>query len=303
MKTIILGHMNPDADSILSAIALEDLLTKRGIDCQAFAQGSPAKDAQWVLDKFGFSAPEIISSVANRDVFLVDTTIVAQMPADIKQANIVGIVDHHKLGEITSSGPIEAWIRPVGCCGTIIKEMYDYYNIKIPEKIAGLLLSAILNDTVIFKSPTTTDLDTKACQKLAKIAKISDIESYGKEMFIIKSDVNSPADKLLFRDYKEYEINGKKTGIGQLELIDLNTIESKKNSLIAEMKKIKAEKKLDAVILMLTDIMKEGTELLVVADDVEFVEKALETKITDNKSTWLQGVLSRKKQIIPPLMG
>ena len=121
-------------------------------------------------------------------------------------------------------------------------------------------------------------------------------------MFVVKSDVNSPADKLLFRDYKEYEIKNKNIGIGQLELIDLNTIENKKNDLIIEMKKIKNEKKLDAVVLMLTDIMKEGTELLVVADDVEFIEKALKTKITNNKSTWLPGVLSRKKQIIPPLM-
>ena len=302
MKTVILGHMSPDADSILSAIAMQDLMTKRGMDCQAYAQGKPTLDTQWVLDKFGFDAPEIIASVKERDVVLVDTTNTTELPKDINEATIKMVVDHHNLGQITTSSPLEMWVRPVGCCGTIIKEIYESDGQEIPEKIAGILLAAILNDTLIFKSPTTTPADTKAAKGLAKIAKIDDLVAFGREMFVIKSNVDDTPENLLFRDFKNKDINGKSFGIGQLELMGLDTIESKKSALLEEMKKAKEEKEFHTVILMLTDLIDKGTELLVVSNDEAMIEKAFNTKIENNISVFLEGVLSRKKQISPPLM-
>lgn len=302
METIILGHMNPDTDSILSAIALQDLMTKRGVLCKAFAQGNPTPDAQWALDTFGFATPEIISSVKEKNVILVDTTETEQLPEDINQATITMVVDHHKLGKITTAHPFEAWIRPVGCSATIVKEIYDAYAIAIPKNIAGIMLAAILNDTVIFKSPTTTPTDIKTAKELACIAEIDDIEDFGKQMFIVKSNLNDTPQNLLFRDFKNFDIHGKSFGIGQLELIDLKSVEPKTEDLLDAMNQVKKEKSLETVILVLTDIMKEGSELLVTSDDVSFIEKTFKTKITNGKSDWLSGVMSRKKQIIPALM-
>jgi len=214
-------------------------------------------------------------------------------------ATILGIYDHHKLGDITTAAPLECWIRPVGCSNTVIKEAYDYYGVEIPKDIAGMMLCAILSDTVIFKSPTCTKIDTKIVKELAKIAEIEDYKALGMEMFIVKSAVQgATARELTTRDYKEFEMGGSKLGVGQLEVVDLSVFDDMKDDLFADMKKLKEEGGLHSVIILLTDIMKEGSQLLVVSDDVSKVESAFECKLEDSQ-VWLDGVLSRKKQVIP----
>ena len=165
MSAWILGHKNPDSDSIVSAIACADLYRQRGLDVVAVAQGKPAPETAFILDRFGLTAPEVISSVAGRDVYLVDFSDKAQAPADIDECHLKGIVDHHKLGDVTSSSPIEAVIMPVGCTCTILARMYDYLGLTIPASVAGAMLCAILSDTVIFKSPTCTQADKEAAAK------------------------------------------------------------------------------------------------------------------------------------------
>jgi manganese-dependent inorganic pyrophosphatase len=211
----------------------------------------------------------------------------------------LGIVDHHKLGDITTSTPLECWIRPVGCSNTIIKEMYEYHNIEIPKDIAGMMLCAILSDTVIFKSPTCTKMDTKACKELAEIAGIEDYKALGMEMFIVKSAVTGATPReLTTRDYKEFAMGSEKVGVGQLEVVDLSVFDSIKDDLFDDLKKLKDEGSLHTAILLLTDIMREGSQILVVSDDESKVEKAFDVKL-ENSQAWLDGVLSRKKQIIP----
>ncbi len=298
MATLVIGHMNPDTDSIISAIAVADLYTKRGMEAKAVAQGAPTPETEFVLAKFGLSAPEVVDSVADQKVALVDFSDLAQGPKGLDSAEVVGIVDHHKLGDVTTSGPLEIWTWPVGCTGTVIKGMYDFYGIEVPKGIAGGMLCAILSDTVMFKSVTCTEADKKAVDALAKICGITDIMALGMEMFKVKSAVEGASMKdLVFRDYKDFDMNGNKVGIGQLEVVDLSMLDSVKDGLYEEITSVKSEGR-HSVFLLLTDIMKEGSEMLIVSDDPSVVEKAFGAKV-EGRSVWLDGVMSRKKQVVP----
>lgn len=299
MGALVTGHMNPDTDSIISAIAATDLYSKRGFDVSAAAQGKPVPETEFVLNKFGLSAPGVITDVAGKEIFLVDFSDLAQAPAGMDSATVKGIVDHHKLGDVTTSSPLEAWIWPVGCTCTVIKNMYDFYNVEIPAPIAGGMLCAILSDTVIFKSPTCTDLDKKAAEDLAKICGVTDLKALGMEMFKVKSAVDGTSMRdLVFRDYKDFDMDGKKVGIGQLEVVDLAILDNVKDGLIEEIALVKEEGQRHSVFLLLTDIMKEGSEMLIISDDPSVVEDAFDVKC-EGKSVWLPGVMSRKKQVVP----
>lgn len=299
MSALVLGHMNPDTDSIIAAIATADLYKKRGLDVTPAAQGAPTPESKFVLEKFGLAAPEVVSDVAGKNVYLVDFSDLAQAPKGMDSATVLGIVDHHKLGDVTTASPLEAWIWPVGCTGTVIASMYKFYGVEIPKAIAGGLLCAILSDTVIFKSPTCTEQDKKAVEELAKIAGVADVTALGMEMFKVKSAVDgTPMRDLVFRDYKDFDMGGKKVGIGQLEVVDLSILDGVKDGLRAEIAKVKAEKGNHSVFLLLTDIMKEGSEMLIVSDDASVVEKAFGVA-PKGDSVWLDKVMSRKKQVVP----
>ena len=298
MSILVLGHKNPDTDSIIAAISAAHLYRERGIDAEAAAQGAPAPETEFVLTRFGLEAPKIVDSVADREVYLVDYSDLGQAPADFAKCKLLGIVDHHKLGDVTSDYPLECWIQPVGCANTVLKVMYDFYGVAVPKAIAGGMLCAILSDTVLFKSPTCTEADKKAAKELAAIAGVDDIEALGMEMFKAKSNLNASPRDLIFRDFKDFDMGGKKVGIGQLELISLAMVTPElKASLKAELAVVKAEGRHSA-ILVLTDIMKEGSELLVASDEADKVIDALKA---DRATMWMPGVMSRKKQVVPPL--
>jgi manganese-dependent inorganic pyrophosphatase len=299
MATYIFGHTTPDSDSIVGAISLSYLKNQLGEDTLPSRQGELNPESRWILEKFGYEAPLLKTSYANEDVYLIDFSDLAQAPKDILEANILGIVDHHKLGDITTSTPLECWIRPIGCSNTIVKQMFDYYNIAIPKALAGMMMCAILSDTVIFKSPTCTKEDTKACKELAQIAGIENYKELGVEMFIVKSDVlNATPRQLIERDFKDFNMNEYKVGVGQLEVVDLSVFDEMKEDLKAEMQTMKEEGGRAAMLLLLTDIMKMGSQLLVIADEPQRVEAAFDVTLVENEA-WLEGVLSRKKQIIP----
>jgi len=298
MSALVLGHMNPDTDSIVAALAVADLYKKLGKDVKACAQGKPTPESEFVLNKFGLAAPEVVSDVAGQDIYLVDFSDLAQAPKGMDSANVLGIVDHHKLGDVTTSSPLLCWIWPAGCSCTVIKNMYDFYGVEIPAGIAGAMLCAILSDTVIFKSVTCTEDDKKAVADLKKIAGVADEKALGLEMFKVKSALEGATmDELLHRDYKDFNMNGHKIGIGQLEVVDLSMLEPYRKGLQEEMAKVKADGR-EGVFLLLTDIMKEGSDMLMVTDDESIVEKAFGKKPAD-QHVWLDGVMSRKKQVVP----
>ena len=299
MSVYVFGHKNPDSDTVCSAIALADLKSKLGVTSTAVAQGELPPETKFILEKFGVAAPAVKTAYAGEKVFLVDTSDLAQLPEDIKQAEVLGIVDHHKLGDLTTSSPLECWIWPVGCTATVLTAMYKYNGVEIPKAIAGIMLCAILSDTVIFKSPTCTPADKEAAAALGKIAGIADLAALGMEMFKVKSAVEgTPARELVLRDYKDFNMNGTKVGIGQLEVVDLSILDAVKGDLAADIKALKAEKGNHSVFLLLTDIMKEGSEILIASDDASVVEKAFGVKPADGKA-WLPKVMSRKKDVVP----
>ncbi|MGB6328266.1 MAG: manganese-dependent inorganic pyrophosphatase [Halarcobacter sp.] len=293
------GHTTPDSDSICSAISLSYLLNKIGREAIPARQGPVSPETQFILDKFGFEAPLLKTEFAGCELFITDYSDRGQAPKDLDEATVVGIVDHHKLGDITTSAPLECWIRPVGCTNTIVKEMYDYHGVEIPANIAGVMLCAILSDTVIFKSPTCTDIDIKTVRELAEIAGVEDFAALGMEMFTVKSAVAGvPVRELILRDYKPFDMHGNDVGIGQLEVIDLSLFDNIKAELQADLDALREENNLHTACLILTDIIKEGSEVLVSSKDTSIFEKAFDIKLEDGK-VWLDGCLSRKKQIIP----
>ena len=301
MPNYVVGHKIPDSDSICSAIALSHLKTTLGEETVPARLGELSPETMFILDKFGFEQPEFKTSYAGEGVYIVDHSDIVLAPDDIDQATILGIIDHHKLGDLTTNTPLEIWVRPVGCTNTIIKMMYDFHHVEIPKNIAGAMMCAILSDTVIFKSPTCTTADIKCVEALAEIAGIEDFKELGMDMFRVKSAVEgTPIRDLVMRDFKDFNMNGNKVGIGQLEVIDLAVFDDMKADLAADIVKLKAEGERHSVLLLLTDIMKEGSELLVVSDNEELTQQAYGKTTTDGK-VWLDGVLSRKKQIVPQL--
>ena len=299
MATYVFGHTNPDSDSIVGAISLSYLKNQLGEECIPTRQGEISAETEFILNKFGGVKPELKTSYAGEDVYIIDFSDYGQAPKDIKEATIKGIVDHHKLGDIITSTPLECWIRPIGCSNTVVYEMYKSFDVEIPKDIAGMMMLAILSDTVIFKSPTCTKVDTKAVKELAAIAGIEDYKALAMEMFIVKSAVDgASARELNTRDYKPFDMNGSKVGVNQLEMIDISALDDRKEELLEDMAKMKQEEGLHTVITLLTDIMKEGSQILVVSDDTSKVEDAFNIKL-ENSQAWLDGVLSRKKQIIP----
>lgn len=303
MTICVVGHSNPDTDSVTAAIGLAALLNAQGKEAKACMQTNADDlnpESKMVLDRFGLATPEELKDAAGKTVALVDFSDVAQAPANIGDAEVVTIVDHHKIGDVTTSSPILFRNEPVGCTGTVLNKMFKDAGITIPKDVAGGMLSAILSDTVNFKSPTCTDEDKAAVAELKKIAGVDDTEELFMAMLKAKSSVDGvPAKDLLFRDYKDFDMKGNKVGVGQLELATLDQVAAIRDDLLAAMKEVKADGR-HSVLLMLTDVVKEGTDLVVVSDDASIVEGAFSGKL-EGTSMWVDGMMSRKKQTVPNL--
>lgn len=303
MSICVVGHTNPDTDSVAAAISYANFLKAQGQDAVACMQtdaNSLNPESKTLLARFGLTAPEQIKDAEGKKIALVDHSDIIQAPANIMKAELVAIVDHHKIGDVTTNSPIFFYAQPVGCTCTVLNEMYKTAGIAIPKNIAGIMLAAILSDTVNFKSPTCTPADKAACADLAKVAGVSNMDELFMEMLKAKSSVDGiPARDLLFRDYKDFDMKGNKVGVGQLELATLDQVAAIRADLYKEMEKVKSEGR-HSVLLMLTDVVKEGTDLMVISDDASIIEKAFNNKLAGN-SMWISGMMSRKKQTIPNL--
>jgi len=296
---IVLGHQNPDCDSLCSAIGLASLFNKMGKTATPALQGEPNPEALFLLEQSGLPQPEIRTEVAGEEIFIVDYSDWGQGTADMKKAHILGIVDHHKLGDITTSAPLECWIWPVGCSATIVYNMYKFNNHTPDAPVAKMMMGAIISDTVNFQGPTCTDIDVVAAKELAEIAGVEDIQAFAEAQFEAKSDIKSvPAAELILRDQKVFEMAGEKLAIGQLELTSLDTALTKKDEMLAEMEKLQAAKGYHSTIVLLTDINKLDTVAIIVSKDADKVAKSLNSSVANNTFD-LPGVVSRKKQIIP----
>jgi manganese-dependent inorganic pyrophosphatase len=304
MTVQVFGHKSPDTDSTGSPIVWAWYLNEiKGVAAAPKLLGEPNTEAAFVLKRWNLDKPEIISGVdAGAPVVIVDTNNPAELPANINDADIQAIIDHHKLvGGLETKGPIDITVRPLACTATIMLDLMGDDAAKMPEAIKGAALSCILSDTLEFRSPTTTDHDRAVAEKLAAELGI-DIPSYASELFEAKSDVSAFSDAELLRmDSKEYTVDGKEFRVSVLETTSPKLVLDRKDSLMASMVDVAAEDGADQVLLFVVDILNEEATLLVPNDLVKTVaEKSFGATVTGD-TVVLPGIMSRKKQIIPNL--
>lgn len=303
MTTLIFGHKSPDTDSTGSPLIWEWFLNETGIDAKAALLGTPNTEATFVAKEWGVDLPEVIDDVKDdQSCVIVDTNNPAELPANINNADVLAIIDHHKLaGGLETKNPINITIRPLACTATIMHQMMGATAKKMPKSIKGLMLSCILSDTLAFRSPTTTAMDKDLAEKLAKELKVN-IEEYAGEMFAAKSDVSAFSEAELLRmDSKEYAVGGKKFRVSVLETTSPKAVLDRKDALVKAMPDVAKEDGVDQVLLFVVDILNEEATLLVPNDLTKTVaEKSFDAKV-DGDTVVLPGIMSRKKQIIPAL--
>lgn len=298
----VVGHKSPDTDSVAAAISYANLKNQLGMPeiYVPAAAGTINAETKFVLDHFSVPVPETITDGKGKKIVLVDHNEVGQAVENIKEATILEVIDHHKIGDITTPNPIFFHNEPVGSTATIVSAMYDQHKVPISREMAGVMISAILSDTVLFKSPTCTAKDKEEVAKLAKITG-EDFQEYGIAMLTAKSDISSKtAMDIVKGDYKHFDFAGTKAGVGQIEVMDLSVLAPRKKDILETMEKVRKDEGLSFVLIMLTDVMKEASDLLFVGSPVDKFEKAFAGKM-ENNSIYKKGVLSRKKQVIPPL--
>ncbi|PKF76646.1 manganese-dependent inorganic pyrophosphatase [Vibrio sp. vnigr-6D03] len=296
---LVVGHKNPDTDSICSAIVTAELLKARGLEAKGIRQGEINRETQHVLEVAGADQPELRTSVAGENIWLVDYTDLAQAPDDIGEAEILGIVDHHRLGDVMTVNPLEAWIWPVGCTCTILFALFKMEDTEITKPLAIMMMSAILSDTVGFASPTCTQKDKDAVYALAEIAGVDDVDTFIKDLLIAKTNIEGlSAAELVEKDLKAYPFNGRDVVVGQVELATLEQVDGMIEGLEADLERRCSEEGLAFAAVMLTDITTSQTRLLYKG---EWAEKLV--KHEKDGILMMENTLSRKKQGWPWLQG
>lgn len=300
-KILVFGHQNPDTDAIGAAIAFAHLQNELGKDTEAVALGTPSEETQYALDYFNVVAPRVVEAAgAGADVMLVDHNEFQQSISDIAEANILSVVDHHRIANFETANPLYYRAEPVGCTSTIVLKMYKEAGISIPKEVAGMMVSAIISDTLLFKSPTCTPEDIQAAKELAELSEI-DLDSYGLDMLKAGTKLSDKsAEVLLDLDAKSFPMNDKNVRIAQINTVDLDEVMSRQTELEAAMELACKTEGYDLFILVVTNILDSDSELLVFGEPKEKVEEAFGTKLVNNRAL-LKGVVSRKKQVVPQL--
>lgn len=301
-KTLIFGHKNPDTDTICSALAYADLKNKLGLEAEAVRLGEVNGETQYALDYFGVVAPRLVETVANEvsKVILVDHNERQQSVSDIDQVQVTEVIDHHRIANFETSQPLYYRAEPVGCTATILNKLYKENNVEISKPIAGLMLSAIISDSLLFKSPTCTDQDVAAAEELAAIAGV-DAKVYGLDMLKAGADLSKKTiAQLLTLDAKEFQMGNSKVEIAQVNTVDVNDVLAKQEELEAAISANVQEKNLDLFLFVITDILNNDSVALAIGEKADAVERAYGVQLIEKKAL-LKGVVSRKSQIVPVL--
>ena len=299
VETFVFGHKSPDSDSITSSLVMTNLEKELGnSEAKAYRLGNINKETEFILDYLGMEAPELLESVEDgANVILVDHNSPAESVDNLENANILKVVDHHKLA-LETSYPLFLRFEPVGCTETILCKLYEENDVEITKEIATLMVSAIISDTLLLKSPTTTEDDKIAVEKLAEIAEIN-AEEYGLEMLKAGTDLSSfTIDEILALDAKQIDFKDVKSIVNQVNTADISDVMAMKDDLEAGMNKIIEEEDLDLFMLLITDIVNSNSQVIALGKDASLVEKAYGVILEDN-TVLLEGVVSRKKQVVP----
>ena len=297
-KTLVFGHKNPDTDTICSSIVMADLQKKlNGKEIIPCRLGNINEETNYALEYFNVEVPELLEKVEEQqDVILVDHNEFSQSVDGIENARIIEVVDHHRINNFQTAEPLFYYAQPVGCTSTILFEMYKTNKLDIEPAIAGLMLSAIISDTLLLKSPTTTEKDIKAVKELAQIANV-DIDIYGLEMLKAGTNLDKYTEsELINLDAKKIEKEDNKYIIAQVNTVSIPDVLKRKAKLEEEIKKEIENKGLSLFIFVITDIVNSNSEAIVLGNRTDAISKTYE--INDNIAI-MPGVVSRKKQILP----
>ena len=297
----LVSHRNPDTDSIVSSLMAEDLLERMGQKVGARRIGKINKETSYVLDYLGEKAPSLIKNLAGKKIFLVDHNEIEQGGKGMEKAEIVGILDHHRLGGIETTLPIFSRTEPLGSTSSLVFKIFKEKGFSLNKKQAALLLAGIVSDTLKFVSPTTTVEDKKFAKELEKISG-EDIERFSQGMFKERFDISGVGLKdLLTKDYKEFKLGKTVVGFAAWETPSSQGIIEKKFQIIEELKKMKKQQKVDLIYFGTLDILKRECNLIIIGEEERKVAEKAFGKKEKEKLVYLPGVISRKKQIIPKL--
>lgn len=300
-KVLIFGHKNPDTDTICSAIVYNNLKRLQGMDTEAVRLGEINDETKYALEYFGADIPRLIDNVEEgQEVILVDHNERQQSADGIEKAIVKEVVDHHRIANFETAAPLYYRAEPLGCTATILKKIYNEQEVTINKQMAGLMLSAIISDSLLFKSPTCTVTDKHIAEELAKIADVN-VEEYGLNMLKAgASTIKKTANELISVDAKEFILNNKKLIIAQINTVDANEVISRQEEIEATINSEIDNKELDAFVFVITNILTSDSEVLVLGKEKEKVANAFNKTLVNNVMT-LEGVVSRKKQVVPQI--
>ncbi|MFF5996228.1 manganese-dependent inorganic pyrophosphatase [Lysinibacillus sp. KU-BSD001] len=301
-KVVVFGHKNPDTDTITSAIVYAYLKQQLGVDAEAVRLGEVNNETKFALEKFGFEAPRLIGNVKEEaaKVILVDHNEFQQSADGIEEVQITEVIDHHRIANFQTADPLYFRAEPVGCTATILNKIFKENGVEIPANIAGLMLSAIVSDTLLFKSPTCTEQDVQAGKELAEIAGV-DAAEYGLAMLKAGADLSDKSlEDLLSLDAKGFEFGEYKSVVAQVNAVDIEDVLGRQEELVNLLNKNVADNGLDLFFFVVTDILNNDSTAVAVGQVAEAAAKAFGAEIVNGRIA-LPGVVSRKKQIVPVL--
>ena len=298
---LIFGHKNPDTDTICSSIVYNNLKRIQGMDTEAVRLGEINDETKYALEYFNVSLPRLVEEVEEgQHVILVDHNEFQQSANGIEKAVIREVIDHHRIANFETAAPLYYRAEPLGCTATILKKIYEEQNVNIDKKIAGLMLSAIISDSLLFKSPTCTLQDKVAAEELAKIAEVN-LEEYGLAMLKAgASTTDKTAETLISLDAKEFVLGADKLVVAQINTVDANEVADRKEELGAAINAELSSKGLAAYVFVITNILTSDSEVLVLGEKQDKVAAAF-GKTLENDFMTLEGVVSRKKQVVPQI--
>lgn len=301
-KLLILGHKNPDTDSICSAIAYAELKSKLGVSVEPVRLGDVSSETQFALNHFGVQAPRLVETVANEvaQVILVDHNERQQSVSDLDLVQVVEVIDHHRIANFETSQPLYYRAEPVGCTATILHKLFKESDVAVSKGTAGLMLSAIISDTLLLKSPTCTAEDVAAVRELSAVAGVN-VEHYGLQMLKAGADLRDKSvQQLVSLDAKEFQIGTYKVEIAQVNAVDTSDVILRQAEVESLMSQTITEKHLDLFLFVVTDILNNDSVAIALGPVAPAVAPAFGVTLVDNTAT-LPGVVSRKKQIVPVL--
>lgn len=299
-NVFVLGHQNPDTDSICSAISYAYLKNQIGIKAEPIRLGELNNETLFALEKFSSSEPRLVKRVSEEvsQVILVDHNERQQSAEDIGDVQIIEVIDHHRIANFETTDPLYFRAEPVGCTATILLKLFKENGVEVPADIAGLMLSAIISDSLLFKSPTCTPQDITAASELAEIAGV-DAAEYGLAMLKAGADLsNKTLEDLMSLDSKEFEAGDHRFEVAQVNAIDVHEVIGRQAELEVLMEQVIAKKELDLFTFVVTDILNNDSVAIVLGKKAGIIEGAFKSSVVDNR-VLLPGVVSRKKQIVP----